>query len=845
MAPPDDPSPHTTTEEEDWQQLGDVPFRKWTCYPSLPWGLALDDHLVVGAANGGPLAVLRDDKRAVATTERLGGFLRIYSSAGVLLGQVPWELGRKVVEFGWTDAEELVVVLETGVVHWYTLLGHKVEESNKTTRLFADGSPRRVINAAVWGGGYVALADDYTLHVYDGTKTNPDARLFCLAATGLSGQRSPTSMALLQPSSYYASSSTAGEEESSSSSSSGGGPSTPLQILLGTSDNCLLVLESERGTAEVYNLNDTLPSPVTKMAASPDGRFLGCFAEGLLSVYTTSTFSKVLDPFDAGTSHPPLAMGWCGKDALVLYWRVMGLLLVGPYGDFLHFPYSEPLALVPEVDCCRVLTTGACEMLQRVPPSTEAIHRIGSTEPAAMLFDAMEAFEKGDPKADENIRSIINSDPTSSSSFSSSSAAVAKSNQLHGAVQACLRAALAAWDVGRQKKYLQAASYGKGFYDDEQRHQHHALLLDEDGEEEGGGGGGGGSGKEEEEEAGADEFVTVCRKLRVLNQLRRPAIGLPLTAQQLEKGGGWALLIDRLVLRRHYFLALKVCDYLRLQQEKERVLIHWACAYLQSRQALAQSDEEIREEIRRKVDSAFSSSSSSSSSTPSISYAAIARTADKVRRRGLATMLLAYEPSATQHVELLLEMREFELALSRALASNDLDLSYRALLHIEAHKPSQEAFLRLLSTHPSALSLLRIYYRHKLTKEDRTPWFNLSLARGDFVEAGTILAFQAYAQESLPRRIEMLKEAARLYGHQGIHSHLPTYSSFFFLLTNPPIYSQTKANNPPPPPLPPPPPRRPPPPPVPPRPPSTTRPRRNKPSSSKSNKSSRREQVGT
>jgi hypothetical protein len=29
-------------------------------------------------------------------------------------------------------------------------------------------------------------------------------------------------------------------------------------------------------------------------------------------------------------------------------------------------------------------------MLQRVPASTEAIRRIGSTEPAAMLYDAME-----------------------------------------------------------------------------------------------------------------------------------------------------------------------------------------------------------------------------------------------------------------------------------------------------------------------------------------------------------------------------------------------------------------------------------------------------------------------
>lgn len=53
-------------------------------------------------------------------------------------------------------------------------------------------------------------------------------------------------------------------------------------------------------------------------------------------------------------------------------------------------------------------------------------------------------------------------------------------------------------------------------------------------------------------------------------------------------------------------------------------------------------------------------------------------------------------------------MREYELALSRALASGDLDLVYRALLHIEAHKPSQEAFLRLLGHYPQAARLLRV-----------------------------------------------------------------------------------------------------------------------------------------
>lgn len=197
--------------------------------------------------------------------------------------------------------------------------------------------------------------------------------------------------------------------------------------------------------------------------------------------------------------------------------------------------------------------------------------------------------------------------------------------------------------------------------------------------------------------------------------------------------------------------------------------MHWACEFLQSRRALALSDEQVRvmvgeatpihpsrlttlnkptnqnqvrDEIRAKFDGALSFSSSSSATT-SVSYARIARTADSVRRRALAVMLLELEPlpasqvrdidrkqcprlvrvrapplnnqtpnentkNNTKQVDLLLELKEYERALARALASGDPDLIYRALLHTEAHKPSQEFFLRLLGKYPAAARLLKV-----------------------------------------------------------------------------------------------------------------------------------------
>ena len=45
--------------------------------------------------------------------------------------------------------------------------------------------------------------------------------------------------------------------------------------------------------------------------------------------------------------------------------------MVGPYGDWLNFHYEGPVRIVSETDCCRIVTPTTCEILQRVPPTTE------------------------------------------------------------------------------------------------------------------------------------------------------------------------------------------------------------------------------------------------------------------------------------------------------------------------------------------------------------------------------------------------------------------------------------------------------------------------------------------
>jgi hypothetical protein len=198
----------------------------------------------------------------------------------------------------------------------------------------------------------------------------------------------------------------------------------------------------------------------------------------------------------------------------------------------------------------------------------------------------MEAFDQGDPKSDDNIRSL------------------ASANQLVEAVQACIAAAAAEFDITRQQAYLKAASYGKSFSHD----------MD------------------------PTEFVDTARKLRILNDVRKSDIGLPLTMNQLNRMTP-EVLVGKLTLRCRHFLALRICELLSLRNE--RVLIHWGCEKITQlcRAASNIPDEEIKKVIKKQLEP-----------YGKISYLEIAAAAYQMGRRRLATMILDMVQNAADQV---------------------------------------------------------------------------------------------------------------------------------------------------------------------------------------------------
>lgn len=181
------------------------------------------------------------------------------------------------------------------------------------------------------------------------------------------------------------------------------------------------------------------------------------------------------------------------------------------------------------------------------------------------------------------------------------------------------------------------------------------------------------------------DFVEVAKSLRVLNAIRQPQIGIPLTYGQymlLTPTG----LIDRLMGRHHHLTAFKICQYLKLKPDA--ILLHWASKKV--RKDLPIGD--ILESIVSKL-----------SLSPGVSFAKVAAEAFRCDKKALATKLLDYEPRPSEQVPLLIRMKQEELALSKALESGDTDLVHFVMQQIK--RESDTVLYGILRTNKTALNL--------------------------------------------------------------------------------------------------------------------------------------------
>lgn len=332
-----------------------------------------------------------------------------------------------------------------------------------------------------------------------------------------------------------------------------------------------------------------------------------------------------------------------------------------------------------------------CDFFQKVPHVTEEVFRFGTDSPASVLLDAVQQLELQSPKADDDIQLIR--------------------PRLVEAVDTCVSAAGYEFNVHWQKQLLKAASFGKSVLD----------IYN------------------------SDEFVEMCETLRVLNAVRFYEVGLPLSYdqyQQLTPVG----LIDRLLSRHEYLLALRIAGYLRLPTD--RVYVHWASAKVRMG---AEDDETICRMVVERL-----------AGKPGISFEAIARAAYDEGRGRLATELLNHEPRAGRQVPLLLSMEEDELALGKAIESGDTDLVY-FVLHQLRRKLPLATFFRVISRRPTASALVEAAARRgEDGREDTTLLKDLYYQDDRRIDGAAVFIREALRQPDSRTAADKLAIATKL-----------------------------------------------------------------------------------
>ena len=190
--------------------------------------------------------------------------------------------------------------------------------------------------------------------------------------------------------------------------------------------------------------------------------------------------------------------------------------MISPFCEYLRFEYDqyeEPLFLVQEIDCLRIISKNRHEIIRSVPPSIYNVYMEGSESFGALLRKTFNQFSQ--KISDVDIKEGLSD--------------LSMEQVLEG-IEECSQAAVEELSTVLQEELLRTVNYAQSFLPKEQQE-----LI-------------------------ASSLPTICQTLRILNTLHSTDVGLFLTYEEYsflkEKS-----VISRLLSRRHYYLAVKVFLY--------------------------------------------------------------------------------------------------------------------------------------------------------------------------------------------------------------------------------------------------------------------------------------------
>jgi hypothetical protein len=710
----------------------------WT--GNMPRGMRLEYMKAFGCEAGGAMAMFRDESKivlALSTPARPDIYIIAPDGAMMNGGRIPWTGGR-IVTAGWNDNEELLLVDDRGSVACFTVAGVLSSQFSFGGAVESEG----VVDAIVTGRSVAVV-----------TAALGQSSLWCIPDTS---HPRPHRWGVDSNLGFIACMAMVRCEGS-------------LTMVVACEDGEIFLLDSE-GTKTQLALDyaNTVSASmgslqtITKLVVSPDSRYIAGYASNdtiyvwqsdpecvdVIPYVRFSVLDAILSshtekhPGPLGPGGPPDTWEWCGSDAVVACWAGhQGRLLVCtvpspaecPPNELFHLQrfvdlshtidwiehefgdreaHSTPI-LTPEIDGLRIFTERQCAFFRKIPGSLTTTLELGSTSPAALLYDARKLLEDRDPRSATQILDIL------------------RTGDLQTAVLDCLLAAeSAAFDPETQEHLMKAACYGRNFL---------GLKITKEGKYDENG--------NLERERFYNMVDTVCL-LRVLNALRPSPSALALTVPQFQRLREERLL-KRLAARRQYGIALRVAEVLDDIGKRRRngvgvvksslthsVLLSWAIDRVKDPSA---SEHSVLVCLDEKL------GGGGSMKTFVHGWAQLAEAASAAGRRELALKLLERERCVADQVPLLMALGEAEKALQRAVNSGDYDLVFyvthalwRRAMNVTGHQSAGQvssyggsssssgsgrggdavaAFWSLISSYPDAAAVFATYLKGSGTVE--------------------------------------------------------------------------------------------------------------------------------
>ncbi|KAK5978375.1 hypothetical protein GCK32_003915, partial [Trichostrongylus colubriformis] len=419
-----------------------------------------------------------------------------------------------------------------------------------------------------------------------------------------------------------------------------------------------------------------------RMAVSSDHSMIALYHSSrriqVVSIDLSQQISRITVPGEESI----FRFGWVGQDALFLQRTPLFVQFFGVHDENAHYDLQTNFTEIGvESDGIKLYTEAGMEFVSTVSRDERAVLGVASASDGALLYEAAQWLNTN--KSHQSYEYAM------------------QIRDLALAIEQCIATASSAWSPELQKALLKAAHFGMAFsngYD-------------------------------------SNRFARFLRELRVLNEVHRRRIGMPITYSQFQELGE-SCLINRLIDVGAYGLAAEICSWLKRDQQEgiDRVLLEW---------------------VRRTVNKAASSSNTSELNMQALD-------------EKIANKLMCYP-----HVSL-------AEALTRAAAAQRPQLMHQVVRHLMKGQKRAEYELAIRKI-PLAQCLYQDLIREESDRGSGKMMLALLEQASDF-ERQTMFHLDAVESELNPaERLNYLrraKESARNMGDKGVEELLTDMAAF-------------------------------------------------------------------